>query len=100
MAKVHYPCGGWADNTGAHAACVRKCFKNKSLFDGRASHVTCKKCLYKAISKGSQWNSKTGQTTITVEKISINGLGMPLVMFKGHGFRLLQNFTVEYEPRL
>jgi hypothetical protein len=102
MAKVHYPCGGWANSAGAHAACVRKCFKNPTNFDGRASHLTCKKCLRKAISKGSQWNSIDQTNTVTVERINPNKdvSGRIYVDLDDGDCILLDDFTAKYQPRL
>ena len=100
MPKVHYPCGGWADNTGARPACVRKVLKKPPSFDGRATHVTCKKCLYRAIPKNSQWNSLIEPRTMTVKKLSRSPSGYFFVMFKSGGFLLVKDFVATYEPRL
>lgn len=82
------------------AACSRTGRSKKWTADGRAALVTCKRCIPKAIPRGSEWVSLYDKPNVIIKEVHKNPYGMIFVMFEPSGFYLLQDFVSLYRPRL
>jgi hypothetical protein len=80
------------------AACSRKPHSAKWAKDGRQWLMTCKKCIYKAVTKNSQWTDS--RETIVIKKVRCYGDNNYSVVFKDGRQMLLKDLFSYYKQKL